>query len=78
MKRTKAWWRRLNKTERIQLVALEKAANRFPFSQDPNLPDGYGECGMCSMPTSGTLCNNCCALLDWILDKAEGKKVQND
>jgi len=71
MRRTKSWWRRLNRYERAELVALERASNSFTGSS-PYLPEGCGDCPSCSTPSmSGALCRDCSERLERILKKAE-------
>ena len=57
MRRTKEWWAVLTAYERSRLWWLERAEGQWAYS--PFLPFGYGECPMCSEPTSGDLCMTC-------------------
>ena len=61
MRRTKEWWGRLEKHERAELVALERAANYY--GNGWNLPEGYYDCGMCGTPTTRSLCQYCSNIL---------------
>ena len=70
MKRTKDWWYRLSKVERIELVALERAANKSFGSS--YLPDDCCECGYCSTPhLSSGLCGICLNRLEKLIRKAD-------
>ena len=51
-------WSKLTKWERSKLVNLEIAQYQGG-GPDPYLPDGYSECGYCSQPSSGGLCQYC-------------------
>lgn len=56
MKRNKQWWSRLTKSERVELVNLERANNRYS-DLGGMLPDDCGECTYCGTPTlMGGLC----------------------
>lgn len=72
MRRTKEWWARLTKGERIQLVGLERAASRGSGGTGWNLPPGYNDCPYCSTPSSGGLCRSCLRRLIALIDKANG------
>ena len=77
MRRTKAWWARLTKAERSELYWLEKA-DREPTGCSAYLPDGYGDCGMCSSPApGGGLCTLCWNRLTQLLNKADGKEAND-
>ena len=78
MKRTKEWWARLTDDERIQLVNYERA-DKHHSGCSGYLPDGYGNCPVCSMPARyGGLCSICLKILISIIDKADGKERAND
>lgn len=68
MKRDKAFWGRLDKFERSELIWLERDAKHSGHSN--MIPDDCVECGHCSTPHSGTgLCPLCDRRLNQILDK---------
>ncbi len=72
MKRTKEWWARLTKEERVQLVYLERSI-RFstPAGRSSDLPEDCGECGACGNPhCDGGLCRSCNRALDRLINKA--------
>ncbi len=69
MKRTKAWWNRLNADERAALVALERASSRVACGSS-YLPDDCVECPSCGNPSLSGLCNDCDRQLDLLLGKA--------
>ena len=72
MRRDKSWWARLTKDERTYLVFLERA-DKEHIANDGYLPEGYAECTMCSMPTSGGgLCTHCLNQLIRLINKADG------
>ena len=72
MKRTKAWWRRLNKVERSYLVLFERlSAHPPPLGGGGYLPDDCGECPLCGNPAlGGGACRECGNQYDQILAKA--------
>lgn len=58
MRRTKAWWAHLTKTERSELVSLERAYIRSRKSK--YISDDCVECGYCGCPHPGYgLCSPC-------------------
>lgn len=61
MRRTKEWWGRLTKGERIRLVYLERSENQSgSYGGGGYLPDDCCECGSCSTPHLGMgLCQSC-------------------
>lgn len=70
MRRTKAWWARLTKAERIALWHYEHAGAGRGCSM---LPEDCRECPICSTPAlGGGLCSGCSAGYDRILNKANG------
>jgi len=72
MKRDKKWWARLNRSERVQLVWLEK--DQHYYAHPSYYPDDCGECGHCGCPSlGGGLCNLCSSRLEWLLKKANGE-----
>ena len=63
MRRTKEWWAMLKPYERTRLWHLERM--QWASSSSAYLPYGYGDCPMCSTPSSGGgLCMSC--LKEWI------------
>jgi len=75
MLRTKAWWARLTKEERSELVRLERG-DRWYFGRSVVLPDGCSECGNCSaLHVSGGLCHICRFRLRELLAKAKGERA---
>ena len=72
MKRTKEWWSRLSKEERIELYHLEHSRSSR-FGAGGYIPDDCCECGYCSTPHLGTgLCQLCQNRLDQLVEKANG------
>ncbi len=72
MRRTKEWWSRLTKPERIELVNLERSANSNYRSG--RFPDDCRGCGYCSTPHSGYgLCPVCSERLEELIEKGEGR-----
>lgn len=72
-RRTKEWWARLSKPERIELVVLEKAAGRGGVGC-PYLPDDCSDCACCGNPVLGSgLCSSCMTGLDYLIEKANGE-----
>ena len=69
MRRTKEWWAMLTAYERYRAWHLIRLQNSFSYTGG-SLPDGYGDCPMCSTPSSGGgLCNWCWDELDHLLHK---------
>ena len=72
MRRTKEWWNRLSKGERIRLVYLEHAPSGG-YGGGGYLPDDCSECGGCSQPMLGCgLCQWCSRELSELIGKADG------
>ncbi|HUU39612.1 MAG TPA: hypothetical protein VMW42_01590 [Desulfatiglandales bacterium] len=69
MKRTKEWWARLTKEERIRLVFLERA-DKHGSGSSAYLPEGYGDCPACSTPSRYGLCTGCLNDLIGLINKA--------
>ena len=71
MKRDKAWWGRLSKAERAELMVLQMAPRHGCGSA--YLPEGYAECRHCSWPCSGGgLCPVCDNRMAELERKADG------
>ena len=69
MKRTKQWWSRLTKGERIELMSLEQ--DQYHGGGSAYIPDDCSECGHCSTPHLGYgLCPICNNRLGELIDKA--------
>ena len=74
MKRDKAWWARLTKEERSQLIALEQ--DEYRGGRSGSLPDDCSECGSCGNPTIGIgLCMMCLDIYYKLLRKASALQV---
>lgn len=74
MRRDKAWWARLSKAQRSELVALEKANKRVRSSS--MLPDGINECASCTGPSRyGGLCMECYDRLQRLRNVASGEQM---
>jgi hypothetical protein len=67
VKRSKDFWRSLSKSERSELVGLERGANRCHSSS--YLPDDCVECGYCGGGSLSGLCNGCSSRLEELLKK---------
>lgn len=79
MRRTKEWWRRLDKWERAELVALERADSRVGSGGSAYLPDDCSECGHCSTPHLGYgLCPLCSSRLEQLIQKANGELIRRE
>ena len=68
MRRTKEWWAMLTPYERGVLWYLERAEGHISGGS-PYLPDGYGDCPMCSTPSGSGLCMSCLKELIRLLHK---------
>lgn len=70
MKRTREWWSRLNKSERSELVYLERGSRS---SRSSYIPDDCSECGSCSTPHLGYgLCPVCFDRLHYLIRIGNG------
>ena len=78
MKRTKAWWARLEPEERSYLVYLERMQNRCSIGS-AYYPDDVGDCPACGCPTiSSGMCRHCRADMWKLIEKASGKNPEED
>ena len=68
MRRTREWWARLTKEERIELVYLE-SSDKHSHRSD-YIPEDCYECGSCSTPSLSSLCPMCLNRLIFIINKA--------
>jgi len=72
MRRTKEWWARLTKSERSELVMLERLEARGGGGGSSYLPDDCSECSNCSTPHLGYgLCPRCFNRLENLIAKAD-------
>jgi len=70
MRRTKAWWAKLDRWERSDLVGMERA-DSSGYGAGGWIPDDCCECGWCSTPHLGSgLCSLCLNELMRIIQKA--------
>ena len=72
MGHTKEWWGALTERERARLHHLEVAQSKVGLGDGGYLPEGYGECLMCSTPCTGSICGACGNELTAIISKADG------
>jgi len=74
MRRDRAWWARLDKDERSELVYLEYVSARSWGGHSAYLPDDCYECPSCGQPgLGGGLCNSCDARLQRLIAKGNGE-----
>ena len=71
MRRSKAWWTSIPEADRIWLVNAERAEARSGGGGGYNMPDGYGDCPMCSSPSASGLCNLCLEHHAYIIAEAD-------
>ena len=71
MRRVRDWWAAIPEAERVWLVEAERLADRCGGGGGYNMPDGYGDCPMCSSPSPGGLCNLCLEQHAYIIAKAD-------
>lgn len=76
MRRTREWWTRLTKGERIYLIAYEKVMAKCGGvgSRSAYYPDDCVACPMCGNPTLGYC--ECDKEADRIIAKAERTKIE--
>jgi len=72
-RRTKEWWAKLQPWERSWLVNMERiSAQGHHLGGGGYLPDDCGECDGCGDTTyMGSLCPNCKAIYERILEKTQ-------
>jgi len=74
MRRDKAWWARLTKEERAELVYLERCYTEGGSGGSAYLPEGYSDCCVCSTPTEfGGYCKACYERWKALVAKGNGE-----
>ena len=69
MRRTKEWWKALDKDERSHLIFIEKHHNKSARGS-AFLPEGVGECPACGQLSTFGLCEYCSSSREKYIDKA--------
>ena len=72
--RDKAFWRRLTKAERRELVAIQTAPRSGNMGGGGYLPDDCSECTYCGEPKMGYpgLCTHCYGRWEALMTKGRG------
>ena len=71
MKRTKKWWKKLNKQERSYIVFFDKSNKSCGNYGGGYLPDDCSECNVCGRPILGSgTCQFCYKEYEKIIEKA--------
>lgn len=75
--RDKAFWRRLTKAERAELMALQMSRHSTGYGGGGYLPDDCSECGACGQPILGPgWCSGCYDRYARLVAKGRGERMR--